>query len=170
MTYTMTGDAHKKQRKLLNPVFSPKYMRDMVPIFYEVVGLVSSNSVPHLDASFTSPVAPTSHRTARKGRPRRARHGGMDGAHRAGARRPSRSRILFRPARQRPGGRIRRCPQVLFVRSLLSLISLSSSLCSSHLLARQVMHETAMLRRLLRYVPTIRAFDLGHKFLQHFPH
>ena len=27
-----------------------------------------------------------------------------------------------------------------------------------------------MLRRLLRYVPTIRAFDLGHKFLQHFPH
>ncbi|KAF5362054.1 hypothetical protein D9756_002095 [Leucocoprinus leucothites] len=30
------GDQHKKQRKILNPVFSAKYMRDMVPLFYEV--------------------------------------------------------------------------------------------------------------------------------------
>ncbi|KAF5316754.1 hypothetical protein D9619_006487 [Psilocybe cf. subviscida] len=31
------GAQHKKQRKMLNPVFSTAHMRDMVPIFYEVV-------------------------------------------------------------------------------------------------------------------------------------
>ncbi|KAJ2915637.1 hypothetical protein MD484_g4757, partial [Candolleomyces efflorescens] len=31
------GDQHRKQRKMLNPVFSIAHMRDMVPIFYEVV-------------------------------------------------------------------------------------------------------------------------------------
>ncbi|EIW57372.1 cytochrome P450 [Trametes versicolor FP-101664 SS1] len=30
------GDHHRKQRKMLNPVFSPKHMRHMVPIFYDV--------------------------------------------------------------------------------------------------------------------------------------
>ncbi|OBZ67710.1 hypothetical protein A0H81_12280 [Grifola frondosa] len=31
-----TGERHRKQRKMLNPVFSAKHMRDMVPIFHEV--------------------------------------------------------------------------------------------------------------------------------------
>ncbi|KII90946.1 hypothetical protein PLICRDRAFT_107275 [Plicaturopsis crispa FD-325 SS-3] len=30
------GDTHRKQRKLLNPVFSIKHMRHMVPIFYDI--------------------------------------------------------------------------------------------------------------------------------------
>ncbi|KAL1739497.1 cytochrome P450, partial [Schizophyllum fasciatum] len=32
------GDKHKKQRKLMNPVFSIAHMRNMIPIFQEVVG------------------------------------------------------------------------------------------------------------------------------------
>ncbi|KAI0631631.1 cytochrome P450 [Trametes polyzona] len=31
-----TGDTHRKQRKLLNPVFSPKNLRLVTPVFYEV--------------------------------------------------------------------------------------------------------------------------------------
>ncbi|KZP16698.1 cytochrome P450 [Athelia psychrophila] len=31
------GDHHKKQRRILNPIFSTSHMRDMTPIFYEVV-------------------------------------------------------------------------------------------------------------------------------------
>lgn len=30
------GDQHRKQRKMLNPVFSIAHMRDMIPIFYQV--------------------------------------------------------------------------------------------------------------------------------------
>jgi cytochrome P450 len=30
------GDQHKKQRKMLNPVFSIAHMREMVPMFYDV--------------------------------------------------------------------------------------------------------------------------------------
>ncbi|KII83611.1 hypothetical protein PLICRDRAFT_445033 [Plicaturopsis crispa FD-325 SS-3] len=30
------GDEHRKQRKLLNPVFSIKHMREMVPMFYKI--------------------------------------------------------------------------------------------------------------------------------------
>lgn len=30
------GDHHKKQRKLLNPVFSINHMRNLTPIFYEI--------------------------------------------------------------------------------------------------------------------------------------
>jgi hypothetical protein len=30
------GEQHKKQRKMLNPVFSPSHLRDMMPTFYEV--------------------------------------------------------------------------------------------------------------------------------------
>ncbi|KAL1728462.1 cytochrome P450 [Schizophyllum commune] len=33
----LLGDKHKKQRKLMNPVFSTAHMRNMIPIFYEVV-------------------------------------------------------------------------------------------------------------------------------------
>ncbi|KAL1746453.1 cytochrome P450 [Schizophyllum fasciatum] len=34
------GDRHKKQRKLMNPVFSTAHMRNMVPIFQETIGLL----------------------------------------------------------------------------------------------------------------------------------
>lgn len=30
------GDHHRKQRKMLNPVFSLKHMRDLLPIFYPI--------------------------------------------------------------------------------------------------------------------------------------
>ena len=30
------GSTHKKQRKMLNPVFSIKHMREMTPIFYDI--------------------------------------------------------------------------------------------------------------------------------------
>ena len=33
----LVGEHHKKQRKLLNPVFSINHMRYMTPIFYETV-------------------------------------------------------------------------------------------------------------------------------------
>ncbi|KAJ2926779.1 hypothetical protein H1R20_g10302, partial [Candolleomyces eurysporus] len=34
--FATTGDRHRKQRKMLNPVFSIAHMREMVPIFYDV--------------------------------------------------------------------------------------------------------------------------------------
>ncbi|TRM60984.1 cytochrome P450 [Schizophyllum amplum] len=39
---TTLGDHHKKQRKLMNPVFSTAHMRDMIPIFWDVVGALRS--------------------------------------------------------------------------------------------------------------------------------
>ncbi|KAI0659007.1 cytochrome P450 [Cubamyces menziesii] len=33
---SVTGDQHKKQRRMLHPVFSTKHMRELLPIFYEV--------------------------------------------------------------------------------------------------------------------------------------
>lgn len=30
------GDAHRKQRKMLNPAFSTDHMRLMTPMFYEI--------------------------------------------------------------------------------------------------------------------------------------
>ena len=33
---TTKGDQHKRQRKLLNPVFSAAHLRDMTHIFYKV--------------------------------------------------------------------------------------------------------------------------------------
>ncbi|THU78935.1 cytochrome P450, partial [Dendrothele bispora CBS 962.96] len=33
----ITGEAHRKQRRALNPVFSIAHMKDMLPIFYDVV-------------------------------------------------------------------------------------------------------------------------------------
>ncbi|KAL6306629.1 cytochrome P450 monooxygenase [Sparassis latifolia] len=36
------GDVHRKQRKMLNPVFSIAHMRHMLPIFYKVVGNLSA--------------------------------------------------------------------------------------------------------------------------------
>ncbi|KAJ2919030.1 hypothetical protein MD484_g1462, partial [Candolleomyces efflorescens] len=35
--FATTGDQHRKQRKMLNPLFSIAHMREMVPIFYDVV-------------------------------------------------------------------------------------------------------------------------------------
>lgn len=36
MSYLLTGATHRKQRKMLNPVFSIKYMRGLTPIFYNI--------------------------------------------------------------------------------------------------------------------------------------
>lgn len=36
LTYTNLGASHRRQRKMLNPVFSIKHMRELTPIFYEV--------------------------------------------------------------------------------------------------------------------------------------
>ncbi|CDO76298.1 hypothetical protein BN946_scf184917.g14 [Trametes cinnabarina] len=36
LTDCFIGEHHRKQRKMLNPVFSPKHMRHMIPIFYDV--------------------------------------------------------------------------------------------------------------------------------------
>jgi cytochrome P450 len=32
-----TGDTHKRQRKMLNPLFSTKHMKVMIPLFYKVL-------------------------------------------------------------------------------------------------------------------------------------
>lgn len=32
----IAGESHRRQRKLLNPVFSIKHMRHMMPIFYDI--------------------------------------------------------------------------------------------------------------------------------------
>ncbi|KAL1743131.1 cytochrome P450 [Schizophyllum fasciatum] len=37
------GDTHKRQRKLMNPVFSTTHMRHMVPIFQDVVGALRAS-------------------------------------------------------------------------------------------------------------------------------
>jgi cytochrome P450 len=42
---TLSGDQHRKQRKLLNPVFNVKHMRYMIPIFYAVARQVPP--LPH---------------------------------------------------------------------------------------------------------------------------
>ena len=43
---TLIGDHHRKQRKLLNPVFSIAHMRRMIPLFNEVGLRVSRLSHP----------------------------------------------------------------------------------------------------------------------------
>lgn len=40
LTKTYTGVHHKWQRKILNPFFSEKHMRDLLPIFWPVVNKV----------------------------------------------------------------------------------------------------------------------------------
>ena len=35
-----TGTVHRRQRKMLNPVFSAAYMRGLTPFFYEIVSRV----------------------------------------------------------------------------------------------------------------------------------
>ena len=46
------GTTHRKQRKMLNPVFSIKHMKHMTPIFYDVAHSVCS-SLPTLDGRLT---------------------------------------------------------------------------------------------------------------------
>ena len=38
---TTSGDQHRKQRKLLNPVFSGHFIRNLTPLFYEVAHKVT---------------------------------------------------------------------------------------------------------------------------------
>ncbi|KAI0819782.1 cytochrome P450 [Trametes gibbosa] len=39
--FSTTGEAHRRQRKILNPVFSPKNLRIIAPVFYEVAHRLS---------------------------------------------------------------------------------------------------------------------------------
>ena len=41
---SVRGETHRKQRKLLTPVFSTKHLRNMTPIFYSVGHNVCSSS------------------------------------------------------------------------------------------------------------------------------
>ncbi|KAJ3786493.1 cytochrome P450 [Lentinula aff. detonsa] len=45
------GDHHRKQRKILNPVFSAAHMREMVPIFFEVSHRLKDALVKQLETS-----------------------------------------------------------------------------------------------------------------------
>ncbi|KAF5343006.1 hypothetical protein D9758_013693 [Tetrapyrgos nigripes] len=45
---TIQGEAHRKQRRALNPVFSIAHMRNMLPIFYDVVHKVSITLIHEL--------------------------------------------------------------------------------------------------------------------------
>ena len=55
------GTQHKKQRKMLNPVFSGAHMRNLTPLFYEVAGKVASHHIPPLVFSDGHPVASNRH-------------------------------------------------------------------------------------------------------------
>ena len=44
ISHLSIGDNHRKQRKILNPVFSINHMRHMMPIFYNVTHQVSLHS------------------------------------------------------------------------------------------------------------------------------
>ena len=39
------GSTHKKQRKMLNPVFSGAHMRNVTPLFYDVAGRVRYHAI-----------------------------------------------------------------------------------------------------------------------------
>ncbi|KAH9902854.1 cytochrome P450 [Cubamyces lactineus] len=42
--FATLGEHHRKQRKLLNPVFSPKHLRNMVPTFYNIGRLLQEGA------------------------------------------------------------------------------------------------------------------------------
>ncbi|KAF6761775.1 cytochrome P450 [Ephemerocybe angulata] len=50
------GEHHRKQRKLLNPVFSIAHLRDMTPIFYEVVHKLQTSMLSLVDEAQGGPV------------------------------------------------------------------------------------------------------------------
>ncbi|KAI5892471.1 cytochrome P450 [Schizophyllum commune H4-8] len=50
---TTTGDHHRKQRKLMNPVFSTTHMRNMIPLFYEVIDALRTTLERKIETSPT---------------------------------------------------------------------------------------------------------------------
>lgn len=36
-SHLLTGERHRRQRKMLNPIFSIKHLRNMTPLFYEII-------------------------------------------------------------------------------------------------------------------------------------
>ena len=63
-----SGAVHKKQRKLLNPVFSGAHMRDLTPIFHDVVQRVSpANATPIHAMILIYAVVEDSYRDAHRG-------------------------------------------------------------------------------------------------------
>ena len=97
-----SGDHHRKQRKMLNPVFSINHMRRMIPIFNDVSRKVrASRDMPHVLNLTPSALAPERRRKLRSlsRRPRRSRHAFMDEQDCARAHRSSWSWTLVRPPR-----------------------------------------------------------------------
>lgn len=45
MIYCTTGDDHKRQKKVMNPAFSPSHLRDIAPTFFECTYKVGSASL-----------------------------------------------------------------------------------------------------------------------------
>ena len=93
-----TGSEHKKQRKLLSPAFSAAHVRGLAPVFYAIAGKVRSDSVVHVCSSDPSnPLvsAEDSDRALRQGRPEGPGRPGVDGTHRAGARRAGHDGVLL---------------------------------------------------------------------------
>lgn len=61
LTMIFLGEHHRKQRKLLNPVFSIAHMRRLTPIFSEVVNRVCLRHLPLLSLHEHHWIAPHRH-------------------------------------------------------------------------------------------------------------
>ena len=123
-----SGDAHRKQRKMLTPVFSAKHLRALVPVFYQVTRKASTMPCfpplsSHLASKYmlTSQAAHRRHLIADRGRTPRCRHTWMDGTRRFGAHRPDGHRLLLRPAQRGRRGCIRGSGEELCVGVLTSM-------------------------------------------------
>ncbi|KAI0717433.1 cytochrome P450 [Cerioporus squamosus] len=47
---SVLGDQHKRQRKMLNPVFSTKHLREMTPLFFEIIHKTRDAIMQRVDA------------------------------------------------------------------------------------------------------------------------
>ena len=95
------GDAHKRQRKMLTPVFSESNLRDLTPIFYEVAHRVRPSTPPKRAASLTRPrfAARGGHfRGSAVWRDEGRGHARLDGTRCARDHRPGGTGALLRPA------------------------------------------------------------------------
>ncbi|KAM5544699.1 hypothetical protein V8D89_001597 [Ganoderma adspersum] len=55
--FATEGEQHRRQRKMLNPVFSTKHLRGMVPLFYQVTGQTCDAIIQRVHTSGRSNVA-----------------------------------------------------------------------------------------------------------------
>lgn len=78
-----SGAAHKKQRKMLNPVFSGAHMRNLTPIFHEVSRKVRGLNSFRRPSDTLHAAAEARHRDARERWARNVGHRGVDGKDRS---------------------------------------------------------------------------------------